>query len=107
MKFDMVWVWMAAFMAVMLFQNFFTVRKTDWDISYTYTTDAMEYIAYGQKVVTVTSSSDLDWASLRAWLADEIKETKGEKSAIVTILGTNKRDSTRYWRPFWKAVPSV
>ncbi len=107
MKIDMVLVWMVAFIAVMMFQNYFTVKKTEWDVSYSYTTESMDYIAYGQKVVTVTSSSGLDWASLRAWLADNVDGAKNGDTVIVTVLGTNKRESDRYWRPFWKRKASV
>ena len=102
MKIDMVLVWMAAFFVVVLFQNFFTVKKTDWDVSYEYTTDKMDYIAYGQKIVTVTKESDLDWASLRDWLADNVDGAKNGGPVVVAVLGTNKRESNRYWRPFWQ-----
>lgn len=103
MKIDMTWVWLFGFMAVMLFQGYFTVKKTSYDVSYSYTTSSMEYIAYGQTALVCTGG-DLDWASLRSWLVEDIGERTGEKDVLVTVLGTSKRDSDRYWRPFWKRV---
>jgi hypothetical protein len=107
MKIDMIYVWAAGLLLVMLFQNFFTVKKTDYDVLYSYTTNEMGYIAYGQTTIVCTGNADLDWASLRVWLVKDVKARTGEDSAVVTVLGTNKRDSDRYWRPFWMVISSV
>lgn len=107
MKIDMVLVWVAVFMCVWAFQNFFTYKKTVWDVSYSYYTPEMIYAEDRQTVVSC-EGDDLDWAPLKAFLVKDAKKEKGDDAFVfITILGTNKVRSDRYFRPFWKVLSSV
>lgn len=106
MKIDVFWIWFACFWLAVGVQNFFTVKKTVWDVSYSYYTHAMDYAEDRQTVVSCENVDELDWLSLKTFLVKDAKKETGE-DVFITILGTNKASSTRYWRPFWKVLSSV
>lgn len=103
MKIDVFWVWFIAFGVALLFQNYFTVKKTDWDVSYTFTTDSMDYIGYGQQSITC-SGDNMTWTTLRTWLEQNIQRENVDNSLQVVVLAAHKGESNRFWHPFWKAL---
>ncbi len=103
MKIDMFGLWFGAFMVCLITQNHFTFKKVSWNVSYTYTTDSMDYIAYGQQSI-ISENSDLDWSSVRKFLGEDIMyNNNNDEQVHVVILAANKFDCNRFWRPFWKA----
>ncbi|MDH4319906.1 MAG: hypothetical protein OEV73_00255 [Desulfobulbaceae bacterium] len=99
MKIDVFWVWLAAFILVVLFQNYCTIKKSSLDVSYTWTTSKMDFIVYGQQSLTC-DGDDVSWAVIRDFLAKDINNNQSE-DAIVTVLAVHKYDTSRYWHPFW------
>ncbi len=102
MSIDMVWVWLAVITSTFIFQNHFTEKKTTWDVSYTYTTEAMNYIAYGQ--VSLTSAGEsLPWRAAKTWVEKNVmKDDSDDKSVTAVILAVHKDTCKRFFVPFWK-----
>jgi|GEM_PF-2525847 len=100
MKIDVLWFWVAAFCLALVIQNFFTVKESEWDVSYTYTNDSMDYIAYGQTVLTCKGDT-ITWVGIKKFIETDVLNGV-EESPNATVLAVHRRDVNRYWRPFWK-----
>ena len=102
MKIDMFWVWMVVIGLTFLFQQNFTEKKTTWDVSYTYTTNSMDFIAYGQLSLT-SPGSTLPWIAARKWAEDNLeRENMVNEKPTVVILAIHKDTDERFFMPFWK-----
>ncbi len=102
MTIDMIWVWIVVIIMTVIFQNHFTETKTTWEVSYTYTNENMEYIAYGQMTITNPGSS-LPWMSARDFIAQTVMADNGNNVPVeVTILNTQRGTDERVILPFWK-----
>ena len=102
MSIDMFWVWLAVIASTFIFQNHFTEKKTTWDVSYTYTTDAMDCIAYGQMSLTSAGTS-LPWRAAQTCIAKYMMEENGDdEQVLVIVLAAHKDTEKRFFVPFWK-----
>jgi hypothetical protein len=106
MKIDMFWIWFAVVMAAILFQSFFTVKKSTWDVSYTYTTDATASPTYGQIALKSVGDS-LSFVEVQQYLKKDIEADRADgKTVGVVVLSVQRRNTDRFWQPFWRKLTS-
>lgn len=102
MNIDMFWIWLVVITSTFVFQNHFTEKKTTWDVSYTYTTESMDYIAYGQMSLVCPGDS-LPWRAAKTYIAKNRMEENGDdEKVLVTILAVHKDTEKRLFVPFWR-----
>ena len=104
MNIDMFWIWFTVIILTFAFQNHFTEKKSTWEVSYTYTTEKMEYIAYGQMSLTGPGTS-IPWLAVKKYIAkNKTESSETGEEAIVVILAVHKEYDIRIFSPPWKHI---
>lgn len=101
MKIDVFWVWFIAFFAALLFQNFFTVKKSVFDVSYVYTSNSKDTVSFGQAALS-GAGDILTFHDAKTFVKQCLDmEQKSFAPVDVVVLSVKSRTTDRYWRPFW------
>ncbi|MDH4319931.1 MAG: hypothetical protein OEV73_00380 [Desulfobulbaceae bacterium] len=106
MKIDVFWIWFACFWLAVGMQNFLTVKKSSFDIAYHFKTQESGRVAFGQMSVTAENTDSLSFAEAGGFIKKDLEKSLDEDVSVV-VFNVNKRESARYWQPFWRKFASI
>lgn len=105
MKIDVFWIWFLCFWLAAGMQNFLTIKKSSFDVSYHFKMQESEGAALGQIVLTAENCDSMSFVQAGRFIKKDLEESLGETVSVV-ILNISKRETIRYWHPFWKESTS-
>lgn len=105
MKIDVFWIWFACFWLAVGMQNFLTVKKSSFDVAYHFKTEESGSLAFGQMSLTAENTESLSFGDAGRFIQKDLEKSLGEGVSVV-VFNVNKRETVRYWRPFWETARS-